>query len=122
MTYKFILFIINTFKLDELKYFFINEQLYKIIEKKKIKTKIVEILPKLIENTNVLNKSGICKIYYDIDNIDYKDAFYISNKNMNGINWLDKRDELYLKNNKFVFETYKLYDKIFYNKISCIKN
>ena len=108
-----------TFKLDELKYFFINEQLYKIIEKKKMKTKIIKILPKIIENTQT---SGICNIYYDIDNIDYKDAFYISNKNMNGINWLDKRDELYLKNNKFVFETYKLYDKIFYNKISCIKN
>ena len=101
--------------------FFINEQLYKIIEKKKIKTKIVEILPKLIENTNVLNKSGICKIYYDIDNINYNDAFYISNKKMDGINWLQKRDELYLKNNKFVFETYKLYDKIFYNKINCIQ-
>ena len=112
-----------TFKLDELKYFFINEQLYKIIEKKKMKTKIVKILSKIIENTQLSYSSGICKIYYDIDNIDYKDAFYISYKNINGINWLQMRDELYLKNNnKFVFETYKLYDKIFYNKISCIKN
>ena len=111
-----------TFKLDEPKCFFINEQLYKIIEKKKIKTKIVKILPKLFENTQTSNTSGICKIYYDIDNINYKDAFYISNKNMDGINWLQKRDELYLKNNKFVFETYKLYNKILYNKISCIKN
>ena len=88
-----------------------------------MKTKIVKILSKIIENTQLSYSSGICKIYYDIDNIDYKDAFYISNKNINGINWLQMRDELYLKNNnKFVFETYKLYDKIFYNKISCIKN
>ena len=112
-----------TFKLDELKYFFINEQLYKIIEKKKMKTKIVKILSKIIENTQISNSSGICKIYYDINNINYEDAFYISNKNINEIDWLQKRNELYLKNNNiFVFETYKLYDKIFYNKIRCIKN
>ena len=37
-----------TFKLDELKYFFINEQLYKIIKKKKMKTKIVKIYQKKI--------------------------------------------------------------------------
>ena len=116
-----------TFELEKLIYFFINEQLYKIIEKKENKNKsrnmfkIVEILPKLIENTNVSNKSGICKIYYDMDNINYKNAFYMSNKKMNRINWLQKRDELYLRNNKFIFETYKLYDRIFYNKISCVK-
>ena len=40
---------------------------------------------------------------------------------MNGINWLQKREELHLRNNKFVFETYKLYDRIFYDKIRCIK-
>ena len=112
-----------TFKLDDLKYFFINEQLYKIIEKKKLKTKIVKILSKIIENTQISDSSGICKIYYDINNINYENAFYISNKNINKIDWLQKRNELYLKNNNiFVFETYTLYDKIFYNKISCIKN
>ena len=52
-----------TFKLDELKYFFINEQLYKIIKKKKMKTKIVKILSKIIENTQISDSSGICKIY-----------------------------------------------------------
>ena len=112
-----------TFKLDELKYFFINEQLYKIIEKQKMKTKIVKIMSNIIENTKLSNTSGICKIYYDINNINYENAFYISNKNINEIDWLQKRNELYLKNNNiFVFETYTLYDKIFYNKISCIKN
>ena len=42
-----------TFKLDELKYFFINEQLYKIIEKQKMKTKIVKIMSNIIENTKL---------------------------------------------------------------------
>ena len=112
-----------TFKLDELKYFFINEQLYKIIEKQKMKTKIVKIMSNIIENTKLSNTSGICKIYYDINNINYENAFYISNKNINEIDWLQKRNELYLINNNiFVFETYKIYDKMFYNKISCIKN
>ena len=77
-----------TFNYEKLIYFFVNEQLYKIIEIKESKNsnenrnkfKIVEILPKTIENTQTSNTSGICTICYDMDNINYKDAFYISNK------------------------------------------
>ena len=118
-----------TFNYEKLIYFFVNEQLYKIIEIKESKNnnenrnkfKIVEILPKTIENTQTSETSGICKIYYDMDNINYNNAFYISNKKMKGINWLQKREELHLRNNQFIFETYKLYDRIFFNKIRCIQ-
>ena len=118
-----------TFNYEKLIYFFVNEQLYKIIDIKESKNnnenrnkfKIVEILPKTIENTQTSETSGICKIYYDMDNINYNNAFYISNKKMKGINWLQKREELHLRNNQFIFETYKLYDRIFFNKIRCIQ-
>ena len=56
-----------------------------------------------------------------MDNINYKNALYISNKKMSEIIWLKKREELHIRNNKFIFETYKLYDRILYNKISCIQ-
>ena len=56
-----------------------------------------------------------------MDNINHKNAFYISNKKMSEINWLKKGEELHIRNNKFIFETYELYDRIFYNKISCIQ-
>ena len=118
-----------TFNYEKLIYFFVNEQLYKIIDIKESKNnnenrnkfKIVEILPKTIENTQTSETSGICKIYYDMDYINYNNAFYISNKKMKGINWLQKREELHLRNNQFIFETYKLYDRIFFNKIRCIQ-
>ena len=112
-----------TFNHEKLIYFFVNEQLYKIIEKNdnknKNKFKIVEIYPKTIENKLTSHSSGISTIYYDMDNIIYEDAFYISNKQMGEISWLKKREEVHIRKNKFIFETYKVYDTIFYNKISC---
>ena len=56
-----------------------------------------------------------------MDNINHKNAFYISNKKMSEINCLKKGEELHIRNDKFIFETYKLYDRILYNKISCIQ-
>ena len=38
---------------------------------------------------------------------------------MGEISWLKKREEVHIRKNKFNFETYKVYDTIFYNKISC---
>ena len=74
------------------KYIFQNVLLYKIIEendnKNRNKYKVVEFQPKTNSIIKYSDSCGQATIYYDIDYINYDEAFYMSNTDMLKISWL----------------------------------
>ena len=122
-----LLFIIGMFNLNDKndKYIFQNVLLYKIIEendnKNKNKYKVVEIQPKTNSIIKYSDSCGQATIYYDIDNINYDEAFYMSNTDMLKISWLCKRNDEHIRTHNFIFETYHLNNVIYYDRMSSIQ-
>ena len=83
-------------------YFFNSEQLYKILKQNKRYTTIIEILPKNEEKIILDDIEGLLTIYYNLDNIDIKNAFQVTNKTIDDIYWVERRDEEDIRTNKYI--------------------
>lgn len=106
--------------MEELNYIFESEILYKICNKCYLPNhyKLVEIKPKIINNVIMNDKESIQYIYYDIDDFDIDEHFYISDEIILNKHWIFLRDETSIRNNIYIYKTTRLdNDIINYDKI-----